>query len=64
MGLIKKTGIEINIPYEAGGRIPNPEEKKETIKALTANFLDENFERYLISNDKINPKKEVRLLMK
>lgn len=55
LGLDAPTGIEINIPYENGGRIPNPMEKKETIKALLQQFLEENLESYVKPSKNINP---------
>lgn len=55
LGLDSPTGIEINIPYESGGRLPNPDEKKQTMKQLLQYFLEENLEKYIKPDKKINP---------
>ncbi|MDO5718505.1 MAG: penicillin-binding transpeptidase domain-containing protein [Tissierellia bacterium] len=55
LGLDTPTGIEINIPYESGGRLPNPDEKKQTMKSLLSIFLEENLEKYIKKDKDINP---------
>lgn len=55
LGLDKPTGVEINIPYESSGKIPDPYEKIETLKALLRNYLDAVLEDYLKPNVQLNP---------
>ncbi len=55
LGLDVPTGIEINIPYESGGRMPNPEEKKQTIKSLLEYFLEDNIQDYIKPEKSLNP---------
>lgn len=47
LGLDEPTGLEINIPYEASGRMPDPEEKRYLLKVLLEDFLDENLKDFL-----------------
>lgn len=39
-GLGKKTGMEVSIPAEAKGNLPDPKQKKETMKQLLRNLLN------------------------
>lgn len=55
LGLDKPTGIEINVPYESSGKIPDKEEKKDTMKTLLNSFLDKNIELYLQKGKNLNP---------
>lgn len=55
LGLGEKTGIDINIPKEATGILPDRSIKKATYKRLYQNFLEENSEKYLADK---NIKKE------
>lgn len=55
LGLGEKTGIDINIPKEATGILPDRSIKKATYKRLYQNFLEENSEKYLVDK---NIKKE------
>ncbi len=53
-GLGERTGLEINIPRESKGIIPDPESKKKTLKALLRRHLNENRSVYMsrLSTDK------------
>lgn len=54
-GLADPTGLEIQIPKEATGIVPDPDSKSTTLKALLARHLRENQEIYM---PKINSEKE------
>ncbi len=58
LGLDKPTGIEINIPYESGGSMPSPDEKKWIIKNLLNSFLEERLEEFLKEGITLNPGKK------
>lgn len=47
LGLNDKTGIEINIPTEYSGGVPNPQRKIILAKQRLSNYLKENIEDYL-----------------
>lgn len=55
LGLDEPTGIEINIPYEASGAMPSPDDKRLIIKYLLEEFLEENLESYVKETVSINP---------
>lgn len=58
LGLNDKTGIEINIPNEYSGGVPNPQRKIVLAKARLKNYLKENIEKY-IKDDIIKTEKEI-----
>lgn len=47
LGLNDKTGIEINIPAELSGGVPNPQRKIINTKALLKRYLNNDLEKYL-----------------
>ncbi|MFA5576212.1 MAG: penicillin-binding transpeptidase domain-containing protein [Tissierellaceae bacterium] len=47
LGLNDKTGIEINIPAETSGGVPNPQRKIINTKALLKSFLQKNIRDYI-----------------
>lgn len=47
LGLNDKTGIEINIPAETSGGVPNPQKEILTTKALLKSFLQRNIRNYI-----------------
>ncbi len=47
MGLDDKTGIEINIPAERSGGVPNPKSKQLGTKNMLRNFLNVNIRDFL-----------------
>ncbi len=47
LGLNDKTGIEINIPSEYSGGVPNPQRKIILAKQRLSNYLKKNIEEYL-----------------
>lgn len=53
-GLNDKTGIEIDIPREHSGGIPNPTDKIESIKLYLRRYLDNNIENYFEENAEVN----------
>lgn len=50
LGLGSRTGIEINVPRESKGVIPNPNTKKSVTKILLRRMLEENLEKYILPN--------------
>lgn len=50
LGLGSRTGIEINIPRESKGIVPNPNTKKDVTKYLLKKMLEENLEKYILKN--------------
>lgn len=55
LGLGEKTGIDINIPKETVGTLPDRNIKKATYRNLYKSFLEENSKKYLVES---NIKKE------
>lgn len=49
LGLGSKTGIEINIPAESKGIVPDPNTKKSLTKTLLKQKLEEDLEKYIKS---------------
>lgn len=47
LGLNDRTGIEIKIPSETAGGVPNPQKKIIGTKAMLKNYLNRDIERYL-----------------
>lgn len=52
LGLNDKTGIEINIPSEASGGVPNPQSKIMVTKALLKRYLNRNIRSYIKEGEK------------
>jgi len=53
-GLLKlnqATGIEINIPFESNGYVPNYTSKLNIVKVMLRNYLRENLEKYKIGDE-------------
>lgn len=50
LGLGNKTGIEINIPAESKGVVPDPDTKKSLTKVLLKQKLEEEIEKYIPNN--------------
>lgn len=46
LGLNNKTGIEINIPTEVSGGVPDPQTKLINTKALLKSYLNRNIDKY------------------
>lgn len=47
LGLNDKTGIEINVPAESSGGVPNPQREILTTKALLKSYLQRNIRNYI-----------------
>ena len=47
LGLNDKTGIEIRIPAETAGGVPNPQKKAIGARAMLKNYLNRNLEKFL-----------------
>lgn len=47
LGLNDKTGIEIKVPSETAGGVPNPQKKVISTKAMLKNYLNRDLEKYL-----------------
>lgn len=47
LGLNDKTGIEIKVPSETAGGVPNPQKKVIGTKAMLKNYLKRDIEKYL-----------------
>lgn len=56
LGLNDKTGIEINIPSEASGGVPDPKVKEQGIKNMLRNFLNKNIKLYIADGVKLSDK--------
>lgn len=54
LGLNDKTGIEINIPREASGGVPNPQRKVSITKGMLKRFLNNNIRAYIKDEVKLN----------
>ena len=50
LGLNDKTGIEINIPSEVSGGVPDPQRKVINTKALLKSYLNRNIDKYFREN--------------
>lgn len=48
LGLGSRTGIEINVPRESKGVVPNPNTKKSVTKILLRQMLEQNIEKYIL----------------
>lgn len=46
-GLNDKTGIEINVPNEFSGGVPNPEKKLQNMRFYLRNYLNDNLANYV-----------------
>ncbi|MDD7363681.1 MAG: penicillin-binding transpeptidase domain-containing protein [Peptoniphilus sp.] len=58
-GLSERTGLEIKIPQEGKGTIPDPASKNRTLKALLSNHLRENEKLYMSKIPTEKERKEV-----
>lgn len=58
LGLNDKTGIEINIPNEYSGGVPNPQRKIVLAKGRLKKYLKENIEKY-VKDDIIKTEKQI-----
>lgn len=47
LGLNEKTGIEINVPSESSGNVPNPQSKLLVTKSMLRNYLKRNIKLYI-----------------
>ncbi len=56
VGLGSKTGIDINVPRENSGTIPDPSIKENNFKNVFRRFLETNAPKYLKENTKVNSK--------
>lgn len=50
LGLNDKTGIEINVPAETSGGVPDPQRKIIITKTLLKNYLRKNIQNYIKEN--------------
>lgn len=53
-GLSEKTGIEIDIPNESSGGVPDPERKIATTKATLKRDLEQDFKKYIRDGEKLS----------
>ena len=53
-GLNDKTGIEIDIPNESSGGVPDPERKITITKNILKNFLEQNLKKYTKEDEKLS----------
>ena len=56
LGLGSKTGIDINIPAENSGTVPDPQIKENNFKAIFRRFLEKNAEKYVKEGEVFTPK--------
>lgn len=59
-GLGKKTGMEITMPAEAKGTLPDPKQKKATMKQLLRNLLDQSLKE--ASNERLTEEKQAEAI--
>lgn len=53
-GLDDQTGIEIDIPNESSGAVPDPERKIATTKATLKKTLEQNLKKYIKAGEKLS----------
>lgn len=53
LGLNDKTGIEINIPREASGGVPNPQSKIMVTKSILKRYLNNNIRFYIKEDEEL-----------
>lgn len=56
LGLNDKTGIEIDIPNEASGGVPNPQSKVMITKSMLRNYLNSNIQSYIKKGEEFSDK--------
>lgn len=56
LGLNDKTGIEIDIPNESSGGVPNPQSKIMITQALLRNYLNANIRNYIKEGEEFTDK--------
>ncbi|RKD33203.1 penicillin-binding protein 2 [Thermohalobacter berrensis] len=61
-GLDDETGIEIDIPKEKSGGVPDPEAKKKIIKVGLRRFLNNNIDKYIENKDNITTEKRQEII--
>ncbi len=61
-GLNDKTGIEIRIPNEASGGMPNPDTKINSIKFFLRRYLNENIEHFYLPGFNFNDDEKEQLV--
>lgn len=62
LGLNDKTGIEINIPAEVSGGVPNPQKKIINTKALLKSNLNNNIGKYLKEDVDLDEEEKERVI--
>lgn len=62
LGLNDKTGIEINIPAETSGGVPNPQRKIIITKTLLKNYLRKNIKNYLKEDAVLEDKDIIKII--
>lgn len=62
LGLNDKTGIEINIPAESSGGVPNPQKEILTTKALLKSYLQRNIRNYIREGVELSDKEIERII--
>ena len=56
VGLGSKTGIDINVPAENAGTVPDPMIKENNFKSVFRRFLEKNADKYVKDNKSFTPK--------
>lgn len=59
-GLGEKTGIEINVPAESKGGVPNPDKKLAVTQGMLRGYLNSNIDKFFKKN--INSKKREEII--
>jgi penicillin-binding protein 2 len=62
LGLNEKTGIEINIPNENSGGIPDPETKISNIKYFLRSYLNNSIEKFYADNITFNLDEKAQII--
>jgi len=61
-GLDDRTGIEIDVPREKSGGVPNPDLKKKASQIGLRNYLKKNIEKYLVPDITYTPDQIDRMI--
>ncbi|MDW7667308.1 MAG: penicillin-binding transpeptidase domain-containing protein, partial [Bacillota bacterium] len=62
LGLGEKTGIEIDLPYEASGGLPNPDTKAENARYYLKIYLTENIDKFYKDDITFNSDEKEQLI--
>jgi len=64
LGLGEKTGIEIDLPYESSGGLPNPDTKADNARYYLEIYLEENIDKFYKDDVTFNSDEKEQLINK